>query len=61
MAIKVKVMERPIEEVSYVRATVKGLALTFKHLVDPHKVTVQYPDQRWDISPRWRGDRKRHV
>ena len=55
MAIKVKVMERPIEEVSYVRATVKGLALTFKHLVDPHKVTVQYPDQRWDISPRWRG------
>ena len=55
MTINVKVLDRPIEGVSYVRATIKGLALTFKHLVDPHKVTVQYPEERWDIAPRWRG------
>ena len=55
MAITVKVMERPIGEVSYVRATLKGLALTLKHLVDPHRVTIQYPEEKWDLSPRWRG------
>ena len=55
MAINVKVMERPVSEVSYVRATLAGLGLTLKHLVNPHKVSVQYPDERWDISPRWRG------
>ena len=32
MAINVKVLERPIEDVSYVRAALKGMALTFKHL-----------------------------
>ena len=55
MAISVKVMERPVGEVSYVRATLKGLALTLKHLVDPHRVTIQYPEEKWDLSPRWRG------
>jgi len=55
MTIGVKVLDRPVEEVSYVRATLSGMALTFKHLVDPHKVTVQYPDEKWDLSPRWRG------
>ena len=55
MAINVKVMERPIHEVSYLRATLSGLGLTIKHMVNPHKVTVQYPDQTWDIGPRWRG------
>ena len=55
MTIGVKVMDRPVEEVSYVRATLSGMALTFKHLVDPHKVTVQYPEEKWDLSPRWRG------
>jgi NADH-quinone oxidoreductase subunit I len=55
MTIQVKVLERPIEQTSYVRAMLKGMALTFKHLVDPHKVTLQYPDEKWDISPRWRG------
>ena len=37
MAIKVKVLERPVEQVSYVRATLKGMAMTFKHMVDPHR------------------------
>src|SRR6185437_1328083 len=55
MAIQLKVVERPIEETSYVRALLKGMALTFKHLVDPHKKTLQYPEQKWDLSPRWRG------
>ncbi|HSJ63771.1 MAG TPA: NADH-quinone oxidoreductase subunit I [Gemmatimonadaceae bacterium] len=55
MTIQVKVLDRPVEEVSYVRAMVKGMALTLKHLVDPHKVTWQYPEQKWPISPRWRG------
>jgi NADH-quinone oxidoreductase subunit I len=45
MAIGVKVLERPIEQTSYVRATLKGMALTFKHLIDPDKVTWQYPEQ----------------
>ncbi|HEX6630894.1 MAG TPA: hypothetical protein VF048_07370, partial [Gemmatimonadaceae bacterium] len=55
MAITVKVLDRPVEQVSYVRATLKGMAHTFKHLVHPHKVTLQYPEQKWELSPRWRG------
>lgn len=55
MAINVKVMHRPLERVSYVRATLKGMAVTLKHLVDPHKVTMEYPETKWDLSPRWRG------
>ena len=54
MAIGVKVLERPIEDVSYIRATLKGMAMTFRHLLEP-KVTVQYPEAKWPISPRWRG------
>src|SRR6185369_13018761 len=58
MAIGVKVLERPPREVSYVRATLKGMALTFKHMFEP-KVTMQYPEQKsttdWGISQRWRG------
>ena len=55
MAINVKVVQRPVEDVSYVRATLKGMARTFKHLIDPHKWTTQYPEQKEDISKRWRG------
>jgi NADH-quinone oxidoreductase subunit I len=64
MAIGVKVLERPAREVSYVRATLKGMALTFKHMFEK-KVTMQYPEEkstdtehgggRWSLSPRWRG------
>ena len=32
MAIGVKVLERPAREVSYVRATLKGMSLTFRHM-----------------------------
>ena len=45
MAIGVKVMKRPEREVSYVRATLKGMALTFKHMFEP-KVTMQYPEEK---------------
>jgi NADH-quinone oxidoreductase subunit I len=55
MSIGIKVVDRPVPEVSYVRATLKGLVKTFGHLVDPHKVTIQYPEQKYRISPRWRG------
>ena len=54
MAIKTKVVERPIEEVSYIRATLKGMAKTFTHMF-AQKVTTQYPEQKEIISRRWRG------
>jgi NADH-quinone oxidoreductase subunit I len=64
MAIGVKVMKRPERQVSYVRATLKGMVLTFKHMLEK-KVTMQYPEQKstdrdhgmgeYSISPRWRG------
>ena len=58
MAITAKRMTRPDKETSYLRATLSGLALTFKHLVGP-KVTMQYPEEKsapdWTLSGRWRG------
>ena len=53
MAIGVKVLERPIGETSYVRATLKGMALTLSHLFR-EKVTIQYPDEKRPLSTRWR-------
>jgi NADH-quinone oxidoreductase subunit I len=55
VAIGVKVLERPIEQTSYVRATLSGMALTLKHLLSRDTVTIQYPEQKWGLSPRWRG------
>jgi NADH-quinone oxidoreductase subunit I len=64
MAIGVKVLRRPEREVSYVRATLKGMALTFKHMFEK-RVTMQYPEEKstdathgmgpWSLTPRWRG------
>src|SRR5207342_2210482 len=62
MAIGVKVMRRPEREMSYLRATLKGMALTFRHM-GRKEFTMQYPEERsvddkrgtWTISPRWRG------
>jgi NADH-quinone oxidoreductase subunit I len=45
MAIGVKVMRRPDEGVSYVRAALKGMSLTFRHLFRT-PVTMQYPEQK---------------
>lgn len=64
MAITVKTLARPEAESSYVRATLKGMALTFKHLISP-KWTMQYPEQTssadWRLSPRWRGTHRMAV
>ena len=38
-------------------ALVKGLSVTFKSMFEP-KVTVQYPEQKRPVKPRYRG---RHV
>ncbi len=58
MAIGVKVMKRPGAEVSYLRATLKGMALTLSHLWRP-KVTMQYPEEKsskdWELAPARRG------
>jgi NADH-quinone oxidoreductase subunit I len=58
VAITVKVMKRPTREVSYVRAALKGMSLTFKHMLQP-PVTMQYPEEKsqdgWTLSQRWRG------
>ena len=54
MAIGVKVLDRPIGETSYLRATMKGMGLTLKHMFQ-EAVTVQYPEEKWSLSPRWRG------
>jgi NADH-quinone oxidoreductase subunit I len=62
MAIGVKVMKRPETDVSYIRATLKGMRLTFKHMFET-KVTMQYPEEKatrddrgaWALSSRWRG------
>jgi len=55
MSIGVKVVERPIEQTSYVRATLTGMKHTLKHMLNPEKVTTQYPEQKESISKRWRG------
>jgi hypothetical protein len=53
MAISVKVMHRPEpESTSYLRAALSGMALTFKHLVNPVKVTQQYPEEMTELHPR---------
>ena len=64
MAITVKTMPRPEAESSYVRATLKGMALTFQHLL-AKKWTMQYPEQKaapdWQLSKRWRGTHRMAV
>ncbi len=54
MAIGVKVLERPIKQTSYIRATLSGMSLTLRHIFEA-KVTVEYPEVKEPISPRWRG------
>jgi NADH-quinone oxidoreductase subunit I len=64
VAIAVKTLGRPEAESSYVRATLKGMALTFKHLL-AKKWTMQYPEQTaepdWTLSKRWRGTHRMAV
>ncbi|MGH7459099.1 MAG: NuoI/complex I 23 kDa subunit family protein [Longimicrobiaceae bacterium] len=59
MSINVRTMKRPQGKGSYLRASARGMALTFRHLLkgagDRSTVTLRYPDEKWDLSPRWRG------
>jgi NADH-quinone oxidoreductase subunit I len=56
MAATVKVVRRPeLGQTSYLRATMKGMAVTFKHMIKPSNVTLEYPEERPEISSRWRG------
>ncbi len=62
MAITVKVMKRPEEgSSSYLRATLKGMALTFRHMINPDKVTRQYPEEQTELHPRWRGTHRMEM
>ena len=63
MAIGVKTMRRPTSGTSYLRASLKGMALTFRHMVRGNKPVLQYPDEKPVLAPRWRGtqDRKSVV
>lgn len=54
MAITVKQIDRPTDESTYLKAVATGMKHTLKHLFQP-KVTVQYPEEKWEIPPRWRG------
>lgn len=39
-----------------IRPLIKGLGVTLRYFLDPRKVvTMQYPDERWTPSPRFRG------
>ena len=64
MAIGVKTVTRPAGDTSYVRATLKGLRITFKHIFQK-KWTMQYPEEtsdgEWTISNRWRGTHRMAV
>ncbi|MBI4976686.1 MAG: NADH-quinone oxidoreductase subunit NuoI [Spirochaetes bacterium] len=39
----------------YFPAIIKGMLLTLKHFFDPRKVTVQYPEKKMPVAPRFRG------
>ncbi len=66
MAIGVVTVRRPApESTSYLRATLKGMRLTFAHMFRP-SVTMQYPEQKdrdkeWSLSRRWRGTHRMAV
>lgn len=52
-----KVMRRPklsFWERLYFPAILKGMALTLSH-VFRKRVTLQYPEERWTLPPRYRG------
>ena len=61
MAIKVQRPNLTFMEKLYLPEILKGLALTFSHIIrmlrGETKVTMQYPEERWDASlpPNYRG------
>jgi NADH-quinone oxidoreductase subunit I len=61
MAIGVKTVRRPEANTSYLRASLRGMALTFRHLVRPNKPVLEYPDEKAVLSGRWRGTHRMAV
>ena len=56
MSITTRVVQRPEPgQTSYLRATLKGMALTLRHMLNPKTVTRQYPEEQTELHPRWRG------
>lgn len=43
-----------LSERLYIPEILRGLKLTLSHLFQP-KVTMEYPEQRWDLPPNYRG------
>ena len=39
----------------YLREIIKGLYITLKNMIFAPKVTIQYPEERREYSPRFRG------
>ncbi len=39
---------------------IQGLRVTLRHLFT-RKVTLQYPDEKWSVAPRWRGRHRLKV
>jgi NADH-quinone oxidoreductase subunit I len=65
MAITVVTVRRPVpSSTSYLRATLRGMRLTFRHMFQK-KWTMQYPEERqeadWHLAPRWRGTHRMAV
>jgi NADH-quinone oxidoreductase subunit I len=58
---EVRIVDRPESESSYIRAISKGLGVTFKHFMHADKPTQQYPDEKWELGPRWRGTHRMAV
>jgi hypothetical protein len=62
MPATVKTVRRPPPgRSSYLRAALKGMSLTFRHMVNPNKVTQQYPEEQTELHPRWRGTHRMEV
>jgi NADH-quinone oxidoreductase chain I len=40
-----------------IKPLLQGLKLTLDYFFSP-KITLRYPEEKWDVAPRWRG---RHV
>ena len=55
MAIGVKVLDRPDRRGELRARHAQGHGAHVQASVDPHKVTVQYPERSGTLSPRWRG------
>jgi formate hydrogenlyase subunit 6/NADH:ubiquinone oxidoreductase subunit I len=57
----VRVVQRPGAEASYGRAILKGMGVTLKHMLNPYKVTQQYPDEKWELAAVHAGRSRESV